>query len=116
MSKVNESLTRSISSDIGYAILTYFDDYDKTYKCLDNCGFTNIIVKKKRKKIIIDLTMKNPGRFIGEKGNMINFIKDYLTNNNYEKEIIINLKETTSWYQALYPMSLEEVDDIMGYK
>jgi len=113
MNKKNENMLRKVSSDIGYAVLTYHKgDYDKTYKSLDSFGITNIKTNVKRKKIIIDITLNRASLFIGKEGEHINFIKDYLINNNYGKEIIINLKETAMWKYYLYPMSMDDIVEI----
>lgn len=115
-SNKKENLTNRIASDIGYAILNNFNgDYDKTYNFLNDCKFTNIQAKKRSKKVLVYITLSRPGLIIGKRGKTINYIQDYLKENNNGVDVTINLKETKRWSYFLYPMTWDKAKEIGGF-
>jgi len=109
-------LVNKIATEIGYGFLKFYQrDLAQTYAILDQLQITDLKVKKTRKKITIQITLYRPGIFIGAGGLVIQFITDFIKENNNGIDVEINLKETPSWIISLYPLTMADINDIGGW-
>jgi len=85
-------LVNKIATEIGYGFLKFYQrDLAQTYAILDQLQITDLKVKKTRKKITIQITLYRPGIFIGAGGLVIQFITDFIKENN--NGIDVEIKE-----------------------
>jgi ribosomal protein S3 len=96
---------------IGYILLEkYNNDYEKTHKCLNSIGITQIIYKKKslcNKQSTVFINLNRPGILIGLHGALISKIQSVLSDKFKEKVVVKVFADDID--ANLYPQDYREV-------
>lgn len=74
-------------------ILQHFENEDINKNIM---GITNVVVKNKKSRIFITITLERPGILIGKAGRTIDGLENYLVR-IFEKPVKISIKESKLW-------------------